>query len=126
MDHREILRYVVNGLVATLVHFLVLTLIVEWSGLDSAGLSNFIAAAFGIATSFFGSRYFVFRKHEAPVITQASLFFLLYGTIAAVHGVIVLIWTDVYGNDYRIGFLIATVFQVIMSYVGNKYLVFNQ
>lgn len=126
MDRSEILRYVANGLVATLVHFLVLTLNVEWIGFESAGLSNLIAATFGIATSFIGSRYYVFKKHEAPVISQASLFFLLYGIIAVVHGLILLVWTDVYGNNYRIGFLIATVFQVIMSYIGNKYLVFSK
>lgn len=126
MDQAEIIRYIINGLVATLVHFLVLTFNVEWVGIQSAGVSNFLAALFGITASYLGSRYYVFRKHDVPIFGQASLFVFLYGLIAAVHGLILLVWTDLYGNDYRIGFVIATFFQALMSYLGNKYLVFSE
>ena len=126
MNYAEIVRYIVNGVAATLVHFSVLTLNIEYFGIESAGLSNFFAAFFGIASSYLGSRYYVFQGQEAAIIEQASKFIVLYGLIAIVHGLILLIWTDFWGHSYRIGFLIATIFQVSTSYVGNKFLVFKK
>jgi putative flippase GtrA len=126
MDHAELFRYVINGIVATAIHFIALTLNVEFLGIDSAGISNFLAAICGITASFLGSRYFVFRGHRSSILNQAALFVLLYFLIAIIHGLILFFWTDVYGHDYRIGFLIATFVQVIISYTGNKFWVFNR
>ena len=126
MDHAEIVRYVINGLVATFVHFIVLTFNVEWLQIGSAGISNFLAAICGIATSFLGSRYYVFRGHRSSIISQAFSFIFLYLFIAVIHGLLLFVWTDIYKNDYRIGFLIATFVQVTMSYTGNKFWVFNR
>jgi putative flippase GtrA len=125
MNYPEIRRYIVNGLVATVVHFGVLTFNIEVLHLHSAGVANLIAACFGISTSFLGSRYFVFRNLQRPMITQASLFVGLYAAIALLHGLFLLGWTDVLGHDYRAGFVVATGLQVLMSYLGNKYLVFR-
>jgi putative flippase GtrA len=121
----EILRYAINGLVATAVHYGVLTFNLEVLGIPSAGLSNLIAAVFGIGVSFIGSRYFVFPATDASILSQAVKFSGLYGAIALLHGLVLLAWTDWFGMDYRWGFLLATVLQVSLSYVGNKYLVFK-
>ena len=125
IDHAEITRYIINGLLATGVHFSVLTLNLQIYHMQSAGLANFVAAFFGIAASFIGSRYFVFKKHEAPVVNQAMMFVMLYASIALLHGLVLFGWTDIYGYDYRIGFVFATMIQVVLSYWGNKNLVFK-
>ena len=44
-------RYVVNGVVATLVHYGVLVLLLQVAGVSSAGLASLAAAAGGIACS---------------------------------------------------------------------------
>lgn len=121
----EILRYIINGLVATAVHYGVLTFGVEVLLIPSAGVANFLAALCGITTSFLGSRYFVFQKAEDPILVQAIKFAGLYGAIAVLHFAILLVWTDWAGFDYRIGFLLATILQIAMSYIGNKVLVFR-
>ncbi len=121
----EIVRFGLNGFVATAVHFGVLTYNFEVLALPSAGLSNFLAAIFGITVSFIGSRYFVFRKTDEAILKQAMRFSGLYGAIAMMHGVFLLIWTDWMVLDYRIGFLLATGVQVVLSYTGNKWLVFK-
>jgi putative flippase GtrA len=121
----ELVRYIVNGLIATGAHFGVLTFNIQVVGMRSAGVANLIAAIIGITTSFLGSRYFVFKKLQDPILSQATTFLALYVSIAALHGLILYGWTDVGGLDYRIGFLIATFFQVILSYFGNKTLVFR-
>lgn len=121
----EVLRYVVNGLVATAVHYAVLTLNLEVLGFSSAGMANFVAALFGITASFLGSRYYVFRSTEDPILVQLLKFGSLYGAIAVLHGLVLWLWTDQIGLDYRVGFVIATGLQVSVSYFGNKYLVFK-
>ena len=60
----QVARYIVNGLFATAVHYGVLTFCLTVLQLPSAGVANLIAAVFGITASFFGSRYFVFRRPD--------------------------------------------------------------
>lgn len=121
----EISRYVINGLVATAVHYGVLNFNIGFLEFKSAGLANFTAAIFGIGTSFFGSRYFVFERTEEGMLHQALKFSGLYGVVAVLHGLFVWVWTDLQGLDYHLGFLIATGLQTSISYLGNKFLVFK-
>lgn len=121
----RLLRYVVNGVVATAAHYTALSVLIEGFEMPWAGLANMIAAAFGIGVSFAGNRLFVFRKSNVPILPQVSRFLLLYGVIALVHGAILFVWSDVYGLDYRLGFLVATGVQFTLSYVGNLLLVFK-
>lgn len=121
--HR-MLRFAINGLLATAVHFGVLSFNIEVLQIDSAGVANLVAAMFGITASFVGNRYFVFRAAEAPVATQAAKFLLLYATLALLHGLMLYVWTDRLGFDYRIGFVLATGVQLMLSYLGNKAMVF--
>ena len=120
----QVARYAINGLAATAVHFVVLQINLKLFGITSAGLANFMAAFFGIAVSFTGSRLYVFHDHQQPVLQQASKFGLLYALIACLHGLMLYMWADLQGWDYRVGFLLATMLQVSLSYWGNKYLVF--
>lgn len=122
----ELVRFIVNGLIATAVHYGVLTLNLKVFGFGSAGLANLCAAVAGISASFLGNRFYVFaRSARQPWLPQALKFSGLYGAIAVLHGAVLWLWTDQLGFDYRIGFLIATVLQVSLSYVGNKLLVFK-
>jgi putative flippase GtrA len=122
----ELARYVVNGFAATLVHFGVLTFNIEVLGLRSAGVANGIAAIFGITASFLGNRYFVFPGARAALSTLVLKFGGLYGAIALMHALVLALWTDWLGLDYRIGFLLATGLQASLSYLGNKFLVFRR
>jgi len=121
----ELFRYGVNGIVATAVHYAVLTFSLLVLSIESAGWSNFIAALFGITTSFIGSRYFVFPKTGEFFIKQSVKFGALYGTFAVMHGLVLFLWTDRWGYDFRQGFVLATSFQVLLSYLGNKLFVFK-
>lgn len=118
-------RYVVNGLVATAVHFAVLTFNLKVLAFTSAGLANLVAAVFGIITSFAGSRVYVFRGSTERLMHQIYRFILLYVSIALLHGALLYAWTDVMALNYIAGFAVATVMQVIFSYWGNKVLVFK-
>lgn len=123
--NRQPVRYIANGLFATGVHFLVLTFNLKVLGWSSAGLANLVAAAFGILTSFIGSRYFVFQGSQEPLLKQVYRFMILYAGIAALHGALMYVWADVYALNYIAGFVVATVMQVLFSYWGNKVMVFK-
>jgi putative flippase GtrA len=121
----ELIRYIINGVFATSIHFGILTFNMDVLNVSSAGLANFIASIFGITTSFIGSRYYVFRVHKDTLREHYVRFVSLYIFLAMLHGVVLLVWTDWWMLDYRIGFLLATAVQVSISYVGNKKLVFK-
>ncbi|SEA73702.1 GtrA family protein [Variovorax sp. YR216] len=121
----EIARFLVNGLAAAAVHYLVLTINLKLLGIPSAGVANFIAAWFGITASFLGNRYFVFRQRNAPWRSQVGRFLAVYLPIACLHGLMLFAWTDVFHFNYTVGFLIATTIQTVLSYLGNKLLVFS-
>jgi putative flippase GtrA len=121
----ELIKYIINGLIATAVHYSVLRFNIEKLHFHSAAEANMVAAVLGIFVSFLGSRYFVFCKDNEPIKGQAIRFAFLYSSIACLHGLVLLIWTDWFGLNYKLGFLIATVLQVSISYLGNKFLVFK-
>lgn len=121
----QLVRYLINGVVATIVHFSVLNFNLGVIGMASAGMANGTAAVFGIAVSFIGSRYFVFRKSSGRLLHQGVLFLLVYACIAVIHALIMYVWTDRLKFDYRIGFLLATGMQVVFSFFANKFMVFK-
>lgn len=122
----QVIRYFINGLIATLIHFTVLQINLIGLGMETVGLANFIAAIFGITASFFGSRYFVYQTKQESIIRQFSKFSGLYAAIAFLHGLVLYSWSDIQGWDYRSGFIVATALQVVFSYWGNKLLVFKE
>jgi putative flippase GtrA len=122
----EVLRYIVNGVVATGVHYGVLSANLHLLGFQSAGMANLVAAVFGITASFIGNRCYVFPQSKSPLRQQLVRFGGLYGAIALLHGLTLFLWTDKLQFNYTLGFLIATVLQVALSYVGNKIFVFKQ
>ena len=107
------------------MHIAVLAFNLHVLHFSSAGLANLTASLFGISASFVGSRYFVFPRTGEPIVAEALRFSGLYGAIALLHGAVLLVWSDYFGLDYRAGFLLATVLQVSLSYLGNKFLVFK-
>ncbi len=110
---------------ATIIHFAVLTFNLQFLEINSAGLASMFSAVVGITSSFLGSRYFVFKSTGEQVASQFMKFIGMYIAIALLHIAVLAVWTDWNGLDFRLGFIIATVLQVTLSYVGNKYMVFR-
>ena len=104
---------------------MVLSAGIELVGLRSAGLANALAACAGTAASFLGARHFVFRAGEEPTAGQAGRFLALYAATAAMHGTVMLLWSDIAGLDYRIGFLLGTALQAVCTYLGGRFWVFK-
>ena len=121
----QAVRYVINGLAATAVHYGVLRFNIEVLHIPLAAAANALAAVFGITASFLGSRYFVFRGGQGSLARQGSLFLLVYASIAVLHALVMYLWADRLGLDYRIGFVLATGMQMAISFIANRWVVFK-
>ncbi len=125
LNHGEPFRYILNGCIATIFHYIVLSFSIEIFELHSAAIANLIASFFAITFSYVGNRYFVFRSISEPIFKQYYKFLYFYVVIAAIHGSVLFIWTDYLGFDYKVGFLLAVMIQVILGYFANKKSVFS-
>ncbi len=121
----EFIRFLINGLTATAIHFAVLNVNMTLLAFPSAGLANFVAALFGVSASFLGNYFYVFPGRHGQIGGRLIRFLLLYGIIAMFHGAALWLWSDRAGLDFRAGFVIATGIQVGLTYLGNKHLVFR-
>ncbi|HDS1835101.1 TPA: GtrA family protein [Stenotrophomonas maltophilia] len=125
VDLRQFARFVVNGLAATAVHFGTLTFLVEVVNVGSKGVANSIAAVLGIFASFLGNRFFVFASKTGSLRRELLRFSALYATLALLSGALMALWADVLAFDYRIGFVVISGIQLVLSFLGNRMLVFK-
>nr|WP_253247615.1 GtrA family protein [Stenotrophomonas maltophilia] len=125
VDLRQFARFVANGLAATAVHFGVLTFLVEVMHVESKGVANSIAAVFGIFASFMGNRFFVFASKTGSIRKELLRFSALYAALAFLSGALMALWADVLAFDYRIGFVAISGVQLVLSFLGNRMLVFK-
>jgi len=120
----RLLRFGLNGLFATAVHYAALTGLVEGAGLQSAALANALAALCGIAVSYVGNRRFVLRS-RAPHRRAGVRFLACYAMTVALHGGAMALWTDLGGLDYRVGFVLFTGAAAVLTYLLNRFFVFS-
>ncbi len=123
--HGVFFRYILNGCIATIFHYILLSFLIEFLEFHSAGIANLISSFFAINFSYVGNRYFVFRSTSEPNFKQYCKFLYLYLVISAINGSVLFIWTDYLGFDYKVGFLLALMSQVILGYFANKKSVFS-
>ena len=122
---REVSLFLINGFLATLIHFAALILFVNSAGL-SYGLSNFLSFLVGSISSFLGNKFFVFKvKNKFRITSQFIKFFFLYLTLAFEHGIALYWWSDINEYNYIVGFLLITMLNIIISFIFNKYIIFN-
>jgi putative flippase GtrA len=125
VDIRQFCKYAVNGLAATAVHFGTLTLLVEVVGVTSKGAANVAASLTGILASFLGNRLFVFAASTGSMKGHLARFVALYLFLALLNGFLMGLWSDLLGLDYRLGFVLISCVQLILSFFGNRMLVFK-
>ena len=120
-----LLRYIFNGLFATVVHYCVFIFSINFFNFQYAATADFIAAFFGISISFFGNKYFVFNKRATRPFAQYLFFFFFYIFLVLIHSTVIFLMTDILFIHYNISFLLATFFQFLISFTVNKNLVFK-
>jgi len=122
---QQVFKFIINGLIATFVHYMVLYFNMEVIRMTSATLANLIGASFGITVSFFGNRNFVFLSKNKAVHFQAMGFITLQSILIAIQSIILFIWVDLYDHNYQIVFIFAVGISTVLSYTANKLIIFR-
>jgi putative flippase GtrA len=120
----EKIKFLINGLIATSIHLLVLYVCVNFLMVAYYGLSNFIGAVLGTAYSFLGNKFYVFKNSSGDVLVQSTKFIGLYSCLAVNHGAFLYYWSDFAQYNYILGFLLITILNTVFSFFINKYKVF--
>tara|TARA_B100001173_G_scaffold294017_1_gene287549 strand:+ start:3028 stop:3381 length:354 start_codon:yes stop_codon:yes gene_type:complete len=115
-----------NGCFATLIHYIFLEFNLNILMLNSIAFANIIACSFGILVSFLGNKYIVFKSVSGSFSGQFFHFFTFYFLVAIFHVAFIYLWADFNGYNYRVGFLIATALQILITYNYNKILIFKK
>lgn len=110
-------RYAAVGAVATLTHFLVLTLWVEAAG-GAAWIGSGLGAVVGAQVAFVGNRWLTFA-HQGP---RAAAWWRFMGTAAfgAVVGMAIVAVVTAAGGHYLLAQALATGLAMLLTFAINR------
>ena len=126
--YRDILVYLVFGVLTTLVNYAVYLPLYNWAGL-SATLSNCIAWVAAVAFAFLTNKPLVFQSHDwsaATVLAELGKFVTCRLGSGAVETGLIFLLVDMMGLDGNVIKLLTSVMVVIVNYAASKLLVFKK
>lgn len=126
--YREILTYLVFGVLTTVVNYLVYLPCYNLLGIP-ASVSNIIAWVAAVAFAYLTNKPFVFQSHDwsrKTVVPEFLKFVSCRVASGAVETGILLLTVDILHQNGNIWKLVTSVLVVILNYVGSKLLVFRK
>lgn len=126
--YRDILMYLIFGVLTTIVNYIVFLPVYNWMAL-SAAVSNAIAWVVAVAFAYLTNKPFVFKSHDwswKTVAPELTKFVSCRVASGAMETVILLVTVDVLGWNGNIWKLITNILVVIVNYFGSKLLVFKK
>ena len=126
--YRDILVYLVFGVLTTAVNYLVYLPCYNWLHL-SAAMSNVIAWVFAVAFAYLTNKPFVFNSHDwsaGTVLPELTKFIMTRVGSGALETAIIFLTVDVLHWNGNVMKLVTSVLVVILNYVGSKLLVFRK
>ncbi len=126
--YRDVLSYLVFGVLTTAVNYGVYLPCYNLLGL-SAAVSNGVAWVFAVAFAYLTNKPFVFQSHDwsmQTVLPELTKFIgCRIGSGAAETGIL-LVTVDILGWNGNAWKLLTSVLVVVLNYVGSKLLVFSR
>lgn len=126
--YREVLVYLVFGVLTTVVNYLVYLPCYNLLGI-SAAVSNVIAWVFAVAFAFVTNKPFVFRSHDwsrKTLIPELTKFVSCRIASGAAESLILLVTVDILHWNGNLWKLLTSVLVVVLNYIGSKVLVFRK
>lgn len=126
--NRDIIIYLVFGVLTTLVNYIVYIPCLSIFKL-SAAVANMISWIVAVAFAFVTNKPLVFRSYDwsmGTVIPELVKFVGTRITSGALETVILLVTVDILGWNGVIWKLITSVLVVVLNYIGSKLLVFRK
>ena len=116
--------FIVVGLAATLVHFLMILALVDVLGWMGPTAATGIGSVIGISVSYLGNHRFVFNA-QGQHAHYALRFVFTYLVVTGIHTSLMYLFTEFWGLRYEWGFVTATVISAATTFLANRYLVFK-
>lgn len=124
--YREIIIYLVFGVMTTVVNYAVYLPLYNLAGY-SATLSNMIAWVVAVLFAFLTNKPFVFQSHDWSALTllaEGAKFVGCRITSGAIETLLLFLMVDTLGMNGNIWKLICAVVVIILNYIGSKLIVF--
>ena len=123
VQNREIIKFIVVGVLAVLIDGTTYALMVRAIGFDH-GLSKRVSFILGSIWAFFAQKHYTFNS-PAPARKEIVLFSILYITTYYLNGLIHDLTWEVSALDW-LSFLTATATSTVINYLGQKFVVFHK
>lgn len=126
--HKEVVTYLIFGVLTTLVNYAVYLPLYNWLHL-SATLSNAIAWVAAVAFAFVTNKPFVFESHDwsmKTVIPELSKFVGCRVGSGFAETAIIFLTVDLLQWNGNLWKLLTSVLVVILNYIASKLLVFKK
>ena len=126
--YKDVLSYLVFGVLTTVVNYMIYLPIYNFCGV-SAAVSNMIAWVGAVIFAFLTNKPFVFHSHDwsagtvVPELTKFVSCRLASGVLETVILLLTVDWLHWNGNVWK---LVTQVLVIIVNYVGSKLLVFRK
>lgn len=128
VKYRELITYLVFGVLTTVVNYLIYLPCYNLWGLN-ASVSNVIAWVVAVAFAFVTNKPFVFRSYDwsvKVVVPELSKFVATRIGSGALETAILFLSVDLVGMNGNVWKLLTSVLVVVLNYVGSKLLVFKK
>ena len=123
-NNLQIIRFVISGLIATLINFLTYNFVFLFSAnLIFASVSGYF---FGLIISFVFAKFWVFRNHKERKVVQIFFIFCsiyLFGALGM--SLIVIFFNEIF-NNHKIAWFFGTLFAALNNYLGSKFILFER
>lgn len=126
--YRDIITYLVFGVLTTVVNYMVYLPAYNLLGL-SASVSNVLSWAVAVGFAYLTNKPFVFKSHDwskETVIPELTKFVSCRIASGAMETVILLLAVDMLGWNGNIWKLLTQVLVVILNYIFSKLIVFRK
>lgn len=128
VKYRDVLTYLIFGVLTTVVNYLVYLPVYNLLGL-SAAVSNAIAWVVAVAFAYLTNKPFVFRSHDwskETVIPELTKFVSCRLASGVMETVIIFLAVDLMGFNGNVWKLVTSVLVVILNYIFSKLIVFRK
>ena len=121
----EIFKYIVGGLSTTVICWTTVFGLVEIFEIHYL-LSVNIATGFVYLYSYMINKVFVFGDRGGQHVVKGSKFILLQVTLLALTNLLMFMSVSIYDIDYRVGVVVTSVLNAVISYICMKSAIFQK
>lgn len=128
LKYRNILIYIIFGLVTTVVNYLVYLPLYNFLEI-SAAISNMLAWFVAVIVAFFTNKPFVFQSNDwslKTVIPEMFRFFAMRVASGLTETVIIFVTVDICHWNGNIWKIITSILVIVLNYIASRFFVFHK